>query len=319
MKKVRWGIISTGTIAHQFAQDIRFTKSAQLVAVASRSQNTADAFAKQYQIPTAHASYEALYANPDVDAVYIATPHNFHRQNSLDALAHGKAVLCEKPFTISTAELDEVVASAKQKNLYLMEGMWTYFLPAIQQAKRWVTEGKIGRILHLKSEFGYPVPFDPNNRMYNPDLSGGALFDMGIYNVAMAWYFLEQEPERIAVQHHASPTGVEDDVFTTAWYAQDQYAHLHTAFRAKLQNHTFVYGENGYVQLPDFWRASEAKLYEGETCVAHYQDPRQGKGFEYQIEAVCQDILAGRKESTVVPHATSRYFQQQMEEIRRGF
>ncbi|HAA14122.1 MAG TPA: gfo/Idh/MocA family oxidoreductase [Cytophagales bacterium] len=319
MKKIRWGIISTGTIAHQFAQDIRLVDSAELVAVASRTQASADAFASQYGIPTAHASYEALYQDGNVDAIYIATPHNFHRLNTLDAMAQGKAVLCEKPITISTAELDELVAYATEKKVYLMEAMWTYFLPAIQQAKAWVEEGRIGRIVHLKSEFGYPVPFDPKTRNYNPDLAGGALLDMGVYNVAMAWYFLEQVPEVIAVQQHAAASGVEDDVFTTAWYANDQYAHLHTSFRTKLQNHTFIFGEQGYIQLPDFWRASEAKLYERDTCLEHFQDHRKGMGFEFQIEAVNQDILAGRLESSVVPHATSRYFQKQMDDIRAEF
>ncbi len=178
------------------------------------------AFAERHQIPRAHAGYDALIADPQVDAVYVATPHTLHLAHSAAALRAGKAVLCEKPLTTSLTECEALVDIARRSGSYLMEGMWTYFLPAIQVARRWVAEGRIGRIRHIKADFGYPLlPFDATRREYDATLAGGCLLEMGIYPIALAWLFLEQDPTSVQVVARHAPNGVEDDVAMLFEYA----------------------------------------------------------------------------------------------------
>lgn len=314
MKKVKWGIVGPGIIAKEFAHDFQFVNHGELSAVASNNSERGKAFADKFDIPIVHTSYEDLYNDPNVNAVYVATPHTFHLKNAADALKAGKAVLCEKPITVNPSELEELLSIAHNSNQYLIEGMWTYFLPVIQKAQEWVNEGRIGRILHIKSDFGYPVPFDAKSRMYNPDLAGGALLDMGIYNVAMAWLFLGQDPKKAEVLGRQASTGVFDDV-TTLFEYESAAANLTTSFRCKLNNWAYIIGEEGYIAIPDFWRARECDLYKVEECVDHFKDDRKGFGFNYEIDAVSKDILAGKKESDVVPHATSKKLQQHMQMI----
>src|SRR5262245_11169713 len=153
MQKLRWGILSAGRIAQQFAQDLAHVDNGELVAVAARTGEAATAFAQRYRIPHAHTGYAALYADSRVDVISFATPHSLHFTHSSAALAAGKAVLCEKPLTISLAESTALIDIARRRGHYLVEGLWTYFLPAIRQAQRWVDDGRIGRIRHIKADF----------------------------------------------------------------------------------------------------------------------------------------------------------------------
>lgn len=314
MKTLKWGILSTGKIAHRFATDIQFADNAEVAAVASRSMEKARTFAAEFDIPKYYGSYEDLCQDPEVEAVYIGTPHNFHLENSLLAIENGKPVLCEKPVTISPDELEKLIAAAEQQHVFLMEGMWTYFLPAVTTAKKWVDEGRVGKIRHVKAEFGFSVPFDPDGRLYNPDLAGGVLYDMGIYPIAITWLILGKKPKSIELYSHIASTGVDDDVFCTFHY-DEYYAHLHASFRAKLGNRALIMGEKGTIEIPDFWEAGEAILYDGREVIDHYHDPRNGRGFEYQITKVSEDIMNGKTESEVVPFSTSRYFQEQIDAI----
>ena len=318
MSKTRWGILGPGIIAHEFANDFQFVENAELIAVASRNLSRAEEFATKYNIPSAYGSYETLYQDQNIDAIYIATPHNFHLQQSLDALKQGKSVLCEKPITISPQELELLLKGAQESNAYLVEGMWTYFLPVMHKAQQWIAEGRLGEIYHVKADFGYPVPFDSNGRMYNPDLAGGSLLDMGVYVVAMAWLFLKQEPSAIRVIARNASTGVDNDVSIQFEYP-NAAASLTTAFRCKLHNWAFIIGEKGYIAIPDFWRARECFFYEGEQIVEHYQDQRKGNGFEFEIDAVSKDIQQGKLQSEIMPHEYSIKLQHLMHLIKEQF
>lgn len=318
MSKIKWGIIGPGIIANEFAHDFQFVSNAQIHAVASRNDERGKAFAEKYNIPNVYTSYEALYNDPQIDAVYVATPHNFHLKNSSDAINAGKAVLCEKPITINPAECQQLTSLARERNIYLMEGMWTYFLPAIQKAQEWINNGKIGRVVSIKSDFGYPVPYDPESRMYNPALSGGSLLDMGVYTIAMAWLIYKQDPLIMKVVGRKAPTGVDNDVNMLFEY-KDEIASLHSSFRSKLNNHTYIIGEEGYIDLPDFWKANECLLYKGEKVIDTFDDGRKGFGFQFEIEAVSDDLLNGKKESEIVPFTTSLALQRHMEEVSNHF
>ena len=316
MKKIRWGIVGAGRIAAAFAHDMRFVGNGELVAIASRSPGKAAEFAHRHGIGRAHGCYDALFANSEVDAVYVATPHAQHLANATAALRAGKAVLCEKPITLNAAECRVLLGIARERSGYLMEGMWTYFLPAIRQAVRWVGEGRIGRLRHVQADFGYPqLPFDPQRREYAAELGGGCLLEMGVYPVAISQLFQQADPESIQVNARRAPNGVEDDLIAVLKYPETTST-LATSFRCKLRNWAYVIGDEGYVAIPDFWRAKEAMHFRLDDCVEHFRDGRESFGFDYEARAVGEDLLAGRKQSDLMPHVVSLKFQEQMDRIR---
>ena len=315
MDTIRWGILSTARIAGQFARDLAHVEGAELVAVGSRTAASAEAFAREHGVPRTHGSYRALYDDPDVDAIYVATPHTLHAPNAADALRAGKAVLCEKPLTTTPAEARALVAVAEETGSYLLEGMWTHFLPAVRQAKAWVEAGRIGRVLHVKADFGYPIPYAPDAREYAVDLAGGALLDVGIYPVAFAWLVFGRDPERVEVVARRAPNGVEDDLVAVFDYG-DATATLGCSFRTRLRNEAVIVGETGYIALPDFFRARTCSLYRLDERVDRYEDDRRGGGYEFEAAAVGDDLRAGRRESPVVPLAASVGFQEHMARVR---
>jgi len=318
MKTIRWGIVSTGKIARKFGRDFRFVEGGELVAVASRAEASARSFASEYGIQRAHASYRALFEDPDVDAVYVATPHTLHASNALEAMRAGKAVLCEKPITTTPAECRSLMEEAAATGSYLMEAMWTYFLPAVRKAKEWAESGRIGTIRHVKADFGYPVPFNPVSRLFDPNLAGGVLLDMGIYPVAIAWHFLGADPERVSVTARRAINGVDDDVVMVFDY-QDAVATLATSFRCRLQNAAYIIGEEGYIAIPDFWRARECALFRMDEEVDRFTDSRQSLGYNFETAAVIADLRRGRTQSATVPWATSMKLQEHMALVAERF
>ena len=314
-KKIRWGILATGRIADWFVADLGAVANGEVAAVASRTQAKADAFAARHGIPRAYGDYRALLTDPDVDIVYVATPHTEHLANATDALRAGKAVLCEKPMTVTPEECRALIAVAEETGGYLMEAMWTYFLPAIRQAEAWVAAGRIGRLRHIKADFGYPLPYAPDRREYDAELGGGALLEMGIYPVALAWLFLRRDPEAIHVTARAAPNGVEDDVVAVFNYA-DCTATLATSFRCKLRNWAYIIGEEGYIAIPDFWRAGACRLYRLDERVDQFTDDRTDQGFGFEAAAVGGDLLAGKRRPDVVSLADSLKFQEHIARIK---
>ena len=315
MKKIRWGIASAGTIANTFAADMVYVPNAEVAAVAARSLDSAAEFADKYGIGKTYQGYEKLFSDPDIDAVYIGTPHTLHLENSADALRAGKAVLCEKPITTSVAECQKLLDVANATGGYLMEAMWTWFLPAVRKAKEWVDSGRIGELRHIKAELGYPKPYDPHSRLYDPSLAGGCLLDMGIYPIAIARYFTEKSPDAIHVVSRHAPNGVDDDVAMLFNY-DNCIATLATSFRCKLPNTAYIIGTEGYIAMPHGWSARECQLFVMHDQVDEFVDGRRGSGFEFQIASVSDDIMQGRKESAVVTHAASLAFQQDMDRVR---
>lgn len=320
-RKIRWGLVSAGRIAHTFARDIKYVEHAEITAVAARSLTNAQQFAAQYDIDKAYQGYEALFVDPDVDAVYISTPHTFHYQHTKQAIIAGKSVLCEKPFTVNSAQAEELTKLAKDNNVYLMEAMWTWFLPAIRTAKTWIDDGRIGDIVQFDADFGYPISFDPNLREYNRELAGGCLLEMGIYPVALARYILEGLPSKMEVLSRFAKNGVEDDVKVLLNYdtSPPVSASIATSFKARLPNFAFITGTKGYIVIPDFFRASECMLYHLDEKIEHYVDQRKGSGFEFEIQAVCDDILTDKLESDIVSHQATIDFQRHMDAIKSQF
>lgn len=315
MTTIRWGIVGAGRIAHTFAQDMTATRHGVLRAVAARSADAAQEFAARYGAPDAHDGYRTLYENPNVDAVYIATPHSLHLQHASDALRAGKAVLCEKPITTTATECEALIEASRQSNAYLMEAMWTWFLPAVRKAKEWVDAGRIGRIVQIKADFGYPLDYSPKKREYDAELAGGCLLEMGVYPVALTALFTGRDPRSIATVARRAPNGVEDDLVSIFDY-DDCVATLGTSFRAKLPNRAHIIGEDAYISIPNFWRANDCQLWVLDEIVDRFDDGRTTHGFDFQIDAVNEDLLAGRRESQIVTLADSLRFQRHMDRVR---
>jgi len=318
MKQLNWGIVSTGVIAEQFCHDMKYVTNGRLLAVAARQLTDAQLFAKKHNIEKAFQSYQQLFDDPEIDVVYIATPHNLHFQHSYDALMAGKSVLCEKPFTVSSSECQQLQILAKEKNLFLMEAMWTYFLPAIKKAKQWVEDGRIGKIKHIKADFGYPLPYDPERREWSAELAGGCLLEMGIYPIAIAQFFLRKPLESFMVNAQMAPNGVEKDVIIMA-EVDDVRLTLATSFQCKLQNWAYIIGEEGYIAIPNFWRADKCSLYQLDEQIDHFSDARQSLGFNFEAEAVGEAILNNQVEHPQMPLELSCSLQLQMEQLKAKF
>ena len=319
-KTIRWGIVGAGRIAASFAKDIQYSKLASLEAVASRSLASAEAFALEYRARLAFGSYSEMFASNEIDAVYIATPHTHHKDQAIAALRAGKHVLCEKPATVTPKELEEVLEVAQAEKRYFMEGMWTYFLPAINKAQQWIAEGRIGKLRHVRADFGFHIPYDPKLREYDKELAGGCLLELGIYPIAMAWLFLPNDPDEQTVWRHLADNGVEDDVVLLNGYdSESATAQLSASYRCKLPNYLELIGDEGSISIPDYWGAKEAKLFKQAQCVEIFEDERSFFGFKYQIDVMSQDLLDGKLQSEVVSWEDSRAFQLQLDKIKATF
>ncbi len=315
-KTVRWAILGPGKIAHKFAQDFQQTTGGELVAVASRDKERAARFASQYDIKQV-LSYDELYVHPDIDAVYVATPHAFHFEQTKACLQHGKGVLCEKPVTINDTQLRELIAIAQSQQVFLMEGLWSFFMPALQQAKAWVDEGRIGDVKMITADFGYRMAFDPENRIYNAHLAGGALLDLGIYPIAFSTYVMNAKPDRIAANAIMSETHIDETTAISLFYGKTT-AVLHTTVLANTLNTGYIIGEAGYIELPFFYKASSCTLYNQERMeLDSFEASRPTYGYDYEIQEATNCIREGKTESPVVPHQRSLEIQAIMTEVRR--
>jgi predicted dehydrogenase len=248
MKTIHWGILGTGYAAHQFAQGLRTLPEAKLVAVGSRQQETADTFARQFQIPHAYSRYEDLVNDETIDIVYIATPNPLHKDHCLLCLTAGKAVLCEKPFTLNALEAQTVLALAREKQLFCMEAMWTRFIPLIYKVRGLLADGVIGEPKMLTADFGLRVVFSEQDRHFNPQLGGGALLDLGVYPISLAFYLLGA-PATVVSQATIGKTQVDEQVTVLFNYANGLLATLSASFLTELPNEMFIMGSQGCIRV----------------------------------------------------------------------
>ncbi|HEX3046467.1 MAG TPA: Gfo/Idh/MocA family oxidoreductase [Bacillota bacterium] len=313
---IRWGILGTGSIARSFTQDLKLHPSAQVVAVGSRAPETATRFAQEFNIPHAYGSYEELAYAPGVDVIYVCTPHAFHRENAELCLLGGKAVLCEKAFTINSNEAAEVIAIARKSKLYLMEAMWTRFLPVIIKVREWLGQGKIGAIRMLKSDFGFRAAWEPEKRWLNPALGGGALLDVGVYPVSLASMIFGEAPIHIKSLAHLGATGVDEQNALIFEYQTGALALLSSAVQTNTQKDTYIYGTAGYIHIPGTWWAKSAFLWQNETLVETCQAPYTGNGYYHEAAAVMADLRSGKLENDLIPLDETLAVIKTLDEIR---
>jgi len=294
---IRWGILGTGNIARQFAEGLKSARGAVLQAVGSRTAATAEDFGALFGIPHCHASYEALAANPEVDVVYIATPHPLHKDNSMLCLNAGKAVLCEKPFTINRCEAEELVACARANNRFLMEAMWTRFLPAVLQAQTWIQEGRIGEVRMVRADFGFRAGYDEEPCLFDPAMGGGALLDVGIYPISLAAMVLGVHPVNITAMATLGPTGVDDQNMVALQYENGALALTASAVRTETPQDAHIIGEKGFITLhAPFWRAEAVTLTLPGRDLKPITCRLAGNGYNYEAEAVMTCIHLGKTE-----------------------
>jgi predicted dehydrogenase len=314
--KIRWGILGTGVIAHKFAEGLAVLPDAVLTAVGSRDERTAAAFASQHHVPHAHATYEALAQNPEVDVVYIATPHVFHMENSLLCLQHGRAVLCEKPFTMNRRQAETIFSLAQAKGLFVMEAMWTYFLPAITMVRQLLQDGVIGEVRMVTADFGYRAAIDPHGRHFSPALGGGALLDVGIYPLALA-HMLFGPPTQITGMAHLGETGVDEQAAIILGYEKGELALLHTAVRTETVQEAVIMGTNGRIKIHfPWWHPARLTLTQPGQADQLIEAPYTGNGYNYEAAAVMDCLRAGLSEHPVMPWSTTLALQETMDKIR---
>jgi len=314
MRIIRWGIAGPGNIANKFAKAALNTEGAVLAAVASRSLERGRSFADTYGIETVYGSYEELAASDLVDAVYVSTPHPFHKACAEIFLNAGKHVLCEKPLCVNATQAKQLRDCAQRNGVFLMEAMWTRFLPAIQEAQAVVARGEIGKILGLEADFCYGFT-NEDRKIYKRDMAGGALLDVGVYAQHFASAFLGDEPKSItAVARLQNEVDRHTHVIMT--YENGAIANLTSATDVPKPSTGFVYGTEGYIEFPSFYNAQEFILHAGNTT-KKVQLPSLGDGFEEEILEVCQCIREGKTESQVVPLTKTVKMLEQMDEVRR--
>ncbi len=316
MEKIRWGIISTGGIANAFANALQDVPDAELVAVASRSQEGADYFGNQYNIPRRYPSYQQLADDPDIDVVYIGTPHVFHAGNMLMCLEAGKHVLCEKPFTINAREAEQCIALAQEKGLFLMEAVWMRYIPAIVQLREWIQAGRIGDLLMVQADFNVSLPFDAKRRTFARDLGGGALLDVGVYPVSLATMLLGL-PESVSSHYHLGETGVDERAAVLFRYPEGVSALLSMGIRYNTPNEALIQGTKGSIRVhPPFHHPTQMTLHldgsEPETITLPYKS----NGLNYEAMEVHACLRAGKLESETMPLAESLAVMQLLDSIR---
>ncbi len=317
--KIRWGLLAPGGIGNKFIKGLSSLEGGQVLAVGSRSLERAQAFASQYHIPRAYGSYEELAKDPDLDIIYIGTPHPFHAGCMLLCLNEGKSVLCEKPFTLNYSQALEAVSLARKNNLFLMEAMWTRFLPVIVKVREWLKEGLIGDVRLFKGDFGFRANFNPESRLFNPELGGGALLDVGIYPISFASMVFGREPKSISSQVHMGKTGVDEHFSVSFGYEDGQISVICASLEATLNNEACIYGTKGRIYIPEFYQARRAVLSVDGSPDEVYEPETSRFEFAYEAEEAMQCLREGKKESSVMPLDETLEIVKTLDTIRKSW
>jgi predicted dehydrogenase len=298
---VRWGILATGLIARLFTSDLVLTGHT-VAAVGSRSRQTADRFAAKFGIPKAHGSYEALVADPEVDIVYVATPHPLHAPNAMAALEAGKHVLVEKPFTMNAAEAQKVMDLAERKGLLALEAMWTRFLPHMLRIREIVASGILGEIRSIVADHTQDLPDDPTHRLNAMELGGGALLDLGIYPISFAWDILGM-PLEVQSTARFRPTGADAQVATIFRHAGDAMSFTLSASDTAGPNVATVIGTEGRIDIDAVWYSPTAfRVYDNKRKILEeFKSTVLGRGMQYEAAEAERLIRTGTLASEILP------------------
>jgi len=296
---VRWGVAGPGAIATSFAQGMTMVHGGEITAVASRSIERADGYADRFGIAGRYDSYDALAEDPDVDAVYVATPHARHEADTLLFVEAGKHVLCEKPFALNARQAQRMAHAARAQGVFCMEAMWSRFLPAYRSMVDVLTEGRIGEPLLVEADFGYRTPVVPDDRHFDLHQGGGALLDLGIYPVQLCTLVLGL-PDRVSAEGVIGTTGVDELVAAVLHHPGDTLGVVKAALRAPLACTARIAGSDGWIQLPAFMHCPEWLEVAGPTGLARIDAGYEGEGLRFQVDEVHRCLAEGLTESPVM-------------------
>lgn len=314
-KKINWGIIGLGKIASKFAADLQLSDTAILHGVASRSMDKAIAFSEKYNAKKAYDSYEALANNPEVDVIYIATPHVFHFENTMLCLQHNKAVLCEKPLGINSTQVQTMIEEARSRKVFLMEAIWTRFMPSYQKILELLDEKTIGDIISIRADFGFLGELNTENRLYNKKLGGGSLLDIGIYPIFLSLLVLGMPTE---VNAMARMTTTEVDSFCAMLfnYENGAKAVLESTFEVNTPTEAYIFGSKGSIKLHRrFHHTNTITLYTNDEETV-FELPHAGIGYIHEIEDVNNCIHNGETENSKLPLAFSEQLMTIIDQVK---
>ncbi|MGI9530357.1 Gfo/Idh/MocA family protein [Lutimonas sp.] len=314
-KKYNWAILGCGKIARKFVADLSLLPNANLYAAASRSLENAKEFAQDLGFEKAYGSYQEMVEDPQVDVVYVATPHSKHLEHSMLCMDHKKAVLCEKAFAMNTKEVDQMIAASKSNNTFLMEAFWTIFSAKFIKVMELAKDKELGQLRFVKSDFMFKADFDPDKRLYNIDLGAGSLLDIGIYPIFRSLMLLGK-PIEIKTMANIRPTGVEDSISMLFSYENGAMAVLTSSFESTCNNQTELCFENGFIK---FIREPEFPIFIEKNGVQeeiHIEQP-QGMGYELEAAHVMDCLDKELIESPVLPLSYSRDLMEIMDRVRK--
>jgi predicted dehydrogenase len=314
---LRWGVMGTGGIAAAFATDLALLPRAEIVAVGSRTSGSAAAFADKHAIERRHGSYRELAADPAVDAVYVATPHPFHHECAMLSIEAGKPTLVEKPFMLDAAQARSAIVAARQRQVFLMEAMWTRFLPHVVRVRELIAEGRLGRLQSLQADFCERFTPDPRHRAYAPELGGGALLDLGVYPVSFA-SMLFGRPTRVVALSQPAFTGVDAQTAVVLQHDGGELAVLLTAIAHRTGNTATIAGTAARIEIEgDFLAPSRFRLIGPDGVLETHDEPHRGRGLRHQAAEVASCLDASRVESLVMPLDETLAVMETLDEIRR--
>ena len=316
-KMFNWGIIGPGRIARKFAEALTCVDNSKLYAVASNNEDRAKIFAAEFNAKKSYFTYTDLVNDPSVDAVYIATPHRFHAEQCHIALDAGKHVVCEQPLTVNAEEAEELIKKAKQKKLFFMEALWTRHLPIYKDVvSNWLSQKLIGDVKLLNSTFGYNFERNELDRKFNHELAGGALLDLGVYNIAISQWVMNREPISFNAQGYLGKTNVDEMLAVNLNYGNGTISQFSCNFLSENENEFKIYGSAGQIIIHStFWGAIRATLITKDQNIT-LDRPFRKNGFEYQIEEAINCIVNGKIESPIMTHNHTLANMKLMDEIR---
>ena len=318
MQSFNWGVIGPGNIANTFAKAIASSTKGKILAVASRSEKRAADFASTYQIEKIYSDYEQMLADPKIDIIYIATPHNFHYQQAKMCLEAGKHVLVEKPCTVNAQQMQKLVEIAQSKKLLLQEALWSRFMPCLSQLRQLLNEGLIGDIQYIQSDIGFAFQDREKSRLLKAELAGGSLLDLGIYSITLSQFFLQEHPDTIEAMGQLTDRQVDGHVFANMRYASGRYAQFTCSMLSQTSNTMRIVGTKGYVNLPAcFWDTDSASIYLDNKLIQSIDIPHPVNGFEYQIEESMRCIEQNMQCSDLMSHRDSIGVLSVMDNIRK--
>lgn len=317
MKKINWGIIGCGHIAHVFAKGLQNLDQGTLFAAASHSFERVSAFGEEYGIKRRYSDYHELACDPDIDAIYIATTHNFHFENTKLCLEHGKHVLCEKPLTVNAQQTKGLIALAEEKNLFLMEAVWMRFLPAISKLREYLNQGIIGKIKTIKADFNIKGDFSTKHRLRNKMLAGGALLDLGIYPINFTSMIFAGQPEQIKSTVVFDETGVDESSYYLFNYGNGQTAMLSSSYSQHAPIEAVICGSKGYIRIPDFIGAQQLHIHLHDKTLQILDFPfEEDQKFSFEITHAMECISKGKNESSIMPNSETLAIMKTMDQLR---